>query len=259
MGLFADLKIIYHLTMKPVRGKDHKARLENFYAGQANNYDDFRKRMLKGRQELWEAIDEPEDAVWVDMGGGTGSNLEYFGDRVNKLKKAYVVDLSPSLLEVARERTAEKGWDHIEAVEADATTFRPTEGYADVVTFSYSLTMIPDWFAAIDNALAMLKPGGLIGVADFYAARKHPSDGLKRHGWMSRTFWPVWYAADNVYVSHDHIPYLHRHFDPVHFEEQRAKVPYIPFVRTPYYYFVGRKRENDATETPAITSTSNDS
>ena len=46
------------------------------------------------------------------------------------------------------------------AAAADATTFQPDAGKADVVTFSYSLTMIPDWFAAIDNALAMLRPAG---------------------------------------------------------------------------------------------------
>jgi hypothetical protein len=28
----------------------------------------------------------------------------------------------------------------------------------------------------------------------------------------------------------------------VHFEERRAKIPYIPFLRAPYYTFVGRKR-----------------
>jgi len=28
----------------------------------------------------------------------------------------------------------------------------------------------------------------------------------------------------------------------LHFEEHRAKVPYIPLTRVPYYLFVGRKR-----------------
>ena len=37
-------------------------------------------------------------------------------------------------------------------------------GTVDVVTFSYALTMIPDWRAAIRNAFRMLKPGGRIGV-----------------------------------------------------------------------------------------------
>ena len=243
MGLLADLRILYHLTLKPVRGKDHASRMESFYSGQAGAYDDFRERLLHGRQELLDAIDLPEDGVWVDMGGGTGSNLHLFGDRINRLSKAYVVDLSPSLLGVADQRIREQNWSHVETVEADATLFEPNEG-ADIVTFSYSLTMIPDWFAALENALSILKPGGMIGIVDFYVSRKYPADGLLRHAWFTRSFWPIWFAGDNVFPSSDHVPFLHRHFDPLHFEERRAKVPYIPFVRAPYYRFVGRKRMN---------------
>lgn len=242
MSLISDLRILYHLALKPVRGKDHAARMESFYAGQADAYDSFRRRLLQGRQELWNAIHLPPQAVWVDMGGGTGSNLEYFGPKLEQLGRVYVVDLSRSLLDVAKQRIQQQSWSNVETVEADATIFQPANGPADVVTFSYSLTMIPDWFAAIDNALSMLKPGGQIGVVDFYVSRKYPSDGLKRHGWLTRNFWPTWFAGDNVFPSSDHVPYLHRHFDPIHFEEHRARVPYLPLVRTPYYTFVGRKR-----------------
>jgi S-adenosylmethionine-diacylgycerolhomoserine-N-methlytransferase len=153
-----------------------------------------------------------------------------------------VLDLSPSLLEIARKRIASRGWTNVETVEADATTFQPASGPVDVVTFSYSLTMIPDWFAAIENALAILKPGGLIGVADFYISRKYPRDGLTRHGAFTRMFWPLYFSMDNVFPSPDHVPFLHRHFEPVKFEEHRSKVPYLPLLRTPYYLFVGRKR-----------------
>ena len=244
MGFFSDLKILYHLALKPVRGQDHAARMENFYAGQAEAYDDFRKRLLKGRQELWNAIPAPPGGVWLDMGGGTGANLDYFGDRLATLGKVYVLDLSHSLLEIAKKRIAERGWSNVETVEADATTFQPASGPVDVVTFSYSLTMIPDWFAALENALAMLKPGGLIGVVDFYVSRKYPPAGLKKHGWVTRTFWPTWFAFDNVFPCTDHVPFLHKHFDALVFEEHVAKVPYIPLLRTPYYLFVGRKRSH---------------
>ncbi len=241
MGLLSDLKVLFHLTLKPVRGRDHAARLESFYAGQAETYDDFRRRLLQGREELWRELPIPDDGVWVDLGGGTGGNLEFLADHIHRLKKVYVVDLSPSLLEVARRRVAERGWSNVEAVEADATLFHPAVGPADVVTFSYSLTMIPDWFAAIENALTMLKPGGHLGVVDFYVSRKYPPDGLARHRWLTRHFWPAWFGNDNVYLSPDHVPFLHRHFEPVHFSEHRAKVPYLPLVRTPYYRFIGRK------------------
>ncbi len=244
VGFLADLKILYHFLLKPIRGKTHAARMESFYGGQAEAYDEYRRRLLKGRQEMWQAIEVPQGGTWIDMGGATGSNLENFNDDIHKLKKIYVVDLAPSLLEVARKRFDERGWKNAEAVEADATTFRPPEAPVDVVTFSYSLTMIPDWFAAIENALSLLKPGGLIGVVDFYVSRKHPHDGLKQHRWLTRSFWPVWFAFDNVFPSSDHVPFLHRHFEPQLFEEHRARMPYLPFVRVPYYIFIGRKRKN---------------
>ena len=241
MSVLTDLKILYHLALKPIRGGDHAARMESFYAGQAAGYDDFRRRLLQGREKLWTSIDVPDGGVWVDMGGGTGSNLELFGPDIQKLRKVYCVDLSASLLEVVAKRVEQRGWKNVEAVEADATTFRTTEAPVDVITFSYSLTMIPDWFAAIENALALLCPGGLIGVVDFYVSRKYPAEGLRRHRWFTRSFWPVWFANDNVFPSADHVPFLRRHFEPVHFTENRAKVPYMPLLRVPYYTFVGRK------------------
>ncbi len=243
MGFLRDLRTLFHLTLKPVRGKDHAARLESFYGGQAGAYDDFRRRLLKGREELFEKLDVPDGTVWVDLGGGTGSNLELLGTRMAQLAKVYVVDLSPSLLGVAQQRAARNGWNHVEAVEADATTWRPPEEMADLVTFSYSLTMIPDWIGAIENGRAMLRDGGCLGAVDFYVSRKYPAEGLRRHGWLTRSFWPAWFSLDNVFPSPDHVPYLHRRFEPVHFAEHRGKMPYMPFARVPYYTFVGRKGE----------------
>lgn len=241
MAILSDLRVLYHLILKPVRGDNHADRMESFYSGQAEAYDDFRKRLLKGRQELYDQLTIPEGGVWVEMGGGTGSNLEYLGDRIHQLSKVYVVDLSESLLDVATRRAEERGWPNVEAVAADATTWQP-EGGADIVTFSYSLTMIPDWFGAIENTQRMLKPDGKVGVVDFYVSRKFPQENLKRHNWFTRNFWPMWFSNDNVFPSADHVPYLMRHFDTALFTEHRAKVPYIPFIRVPYYNFIGTSK-----------------
>ena len=51
--------------------------------------------------------------------------------------------------------------------------------------------------------------------------------------WFTRSFWPTWFGMDNVYPSPDHVPFLHRHFEPLRFDEEKAKVPYIPFARMP--------------------------
>ena len=245
MSILADAKILYHLALKPVRGKDHAARMESFYAGQAKGYDDFRRRLLRGRESLYGRIDAPQDGTWVELGGGTGANLSYLGDRIHALQKVYLVDLCDSLLEVAGTRIHEQGWKNVETVRADATRWQPPTGSVDVVTFSYALTMIPDWFKAVENARRMLKPGGILGVVDFYVSRKYPAENQTRHGWATRSFWPVWFACDGVFPSPDHIPYLQERFEPVHFSEHRARTPYLPFLRPPYYCFVGRRPENE--------------
>lgn len=78
---------------------------------------------------------------------------------------------------------------------ADATGSSRRGGpRVDVVTF-YSLTMIPAWFQALENALACLKPSrnSWRGV-DFYVTRKWPEPGLKRHGifWRYLSAHLVW-------------------------------------------------------------------
>ena len=52
--------------------------------------------------------------------------------------------------------------------------------------------------------------GGLIGTVDFYVARKHPAEGMAKHSWLQRTFWPTWFMMDDVRLNMDHVPYLLR-------------------------------------------------
>ena len=224
------------------RGRTHEERLENFYGGQAAGYDSFRKRLLHGREEMFASVPSTPGGVWVDLGAGTGENAENWGNRLGDFSRCYLVDLSTSLLKIADQRIQTRGWSNVETVHADATRFVPSQGSADVVTCSYSLTMIPDWFLAIDQALRILKPGGTIGVVDFFVARKWPADGLMKHGWSTRTGWQIWFANDNVFLSPDHIPYLRSQFETISLHQEIGSVPYLPIVRAPYYRFVGRKR-----------------
>ncbi|TWT58605.1 Demethylmenaquinone methyltransferase [Thalassoglobus neptunius] len=237
----SDAKTLWHLAVRRAKGKTHAERLENFYSGQAGDYDDFRRRMLHSRQEMIQSIPVPEGGVWVDLGAGTGENAEHIGEPISQLSKMYLIDLSESLLEQAQRRVDANGWTNVTPVCYDATQFVPEEGAADVVTFSYSLTMIPDWFRAIDHAWNLLRPGGVIGVVDFYVSRKHPEENFSKHGWGTRTFWQPWFASDNVFLSPDHLPYLKNKFETVSLSERRGKIPYLPFVRAPHYLFIGKK------------------
>ena len=97
-------------------------------------------------------------------------------------------------------------------------------------------------FKALDHAKKLLVPDGLLGVVDFYVARKHPATGRAAHSWLQRNFWPTWFANDNVHLSADHVPYLHNAFGKELCKELLADVPYIGMLmpKVPYYIFIGK-------------------
>lgn len=228
--MLADLPVLWRLVQGMPKSGSHQQRLEGFYAGQAAHYDRFRERLLQGRAETVAALADALPAsggTLVELGCGTGRNLAYLGARREQLWRAWGVDLSPSLLAQARQRA----WPEVQWIEADATTWRPPAP-VDAVLCSYSLTMIPDWFAAVDNALAMLRPGGVFAVVDFC---------VPRDGRLARTFWPWWFGHDGVHPNADLVPYLRHKLPGAEITVSQAKVPYLPGLRVPYFRCIGWK------------------
>jgi S-adenosylmethionine-diacylgycerolhomoserine-N-methlytransferase len=238
--LFDDAAILIQLMRGQSRTGTHAERLQDFYAPQAARYDTFRDRLLHGRRELIELLDPmPGDRV-IELGGGTGANLDFFGHkRLRQLDRFELVDICPAMLAVAQRRGAQLANVHI--IRADAADYQPQEP-VDIVYFSYAVTMIPDWEKAIENAIAMLRPGGKLGVVDFYVSSADPPPGLARHGALSRWFWPRWFAHDGVRLSSAHLATLLKRLDVVTLLERTAAVPYLPGLWVPFYVFTGRKR-----------------
>jgi len=245
----SDLRVLGAIFNASISGETQQDRLEAFYEKQADVYDLYRHRMLHGRLGMVRAMPAPRGGTWVDLGGGTGSNLQFFGANLNHWGKVVVLDLCPSLLEQARKRVEENGWtEFVDVVLGDATDGSveglPAPGTVDVVTFSYALTMIPDWRAAIKNAWSMLKVGGSIAVADFTV---HESQ------WPGMG--PLWkwiFAHDTVYLSEEHMPALESVFDTTHKEVGYGGFPFVPpLLKACYYEYVGVKRSEEWPGLPA--------
>jgi len=236
--LRGDLGVLLRLLRGMPRGATHAQSLDAFYGAQSGNYDAFRERLLRGRAELVASLPLPPQARIVELGGGTGRNVEFLGERLADVASYTVVDLCEPLLARARERAF--AIPPLRAVHGDATRWRP-ETKVDAVILSYALTMIPDWRAAIANAIAMLKPGGVLGVVDFYVSPRRADVGMTQHGVFTRLFWPRWFAHDGVHPDAAHLPALRAALPRHECVEARAPVPYLPLARVPYYRFVGRK------------------
>lgn len=236
--IWQDLKVLRHLLFSRPSGATHAQRIENFYAGQAELYDGFRERLLSGRERLVKlSIPEGFEGTWLDVGAGTGSNLEYALPCFGKRARLVMVDICASLLKVAKERVKRHGLGNVQICQADAATFWQPDLKADIVTFSYSLTMMPDWHATLNNVLGLMSGAGRIAVVDFGFA------GQSELSWLSRLeqfFWKSWFSYDGVKLNTDHLDYLRSISRPIVQEQWRAKLPYLPFLKAPSYLYLGQ-------------------
>ena len=229
----------------------HERDMEAFYKFQKEGYDGFRENFLHARMDLIQSmpIRRKGGMVWVDVGGGTARNLEFLPVEILRkyFKAIYVVDVSPSLLEVAQKRVAAAGLTGlVHLVEHDFTApsiFQALpflEGKVDMLTFSYSLSMIPDKTAALVNALRFLQPNGhgVLGLADFFLASNEEAGlpfilaTLRR---MEATFQRKWFEQDRVHlISPAILKRLDKATRCVWDERFRGGVPLLPVLR-PYH------------------------
>ncbi|EKM51071.1 uncharacterized protein PHACADRAFT_165696 [Phanerochaete carnosa HHB-10118-sp] len=247
---------------------DQRQRLDSFYAGQADVYDATRHRLLRGRQTLLRLCaahirhmkkeNPTKPLVWVDIGGGTGFNIEemdsYFP--IKDFDSVYLIDLCEPLLDVARRRFAARGWKNVQVLCQDATFFSLPEwdnnlvsarGAVSVFTLSYSLSMIPSYFALLDRIDELLDPAGLLGVADFYTSsrastpleRAIGNGNERRTGFFSRWFWQIWFDLDHVSLSSARREYLEYRFG-TSYNGRNHMIPWL--VQIPYYVFLGCSR-----------------
>ena len=181
------------------------------------------------------------EMVWVDIGGGTGYNIEAmqaYLDVPNFFSKIYLVDLSPSLLRIARRRFLRLGWE-VEIICQDARNFQlpKTKSWAgeiasskaDLITLSYSLSMIPDYYCVVDSLPSLLATSGIIGVVDFYvqsiveiSGRNYTGGSFNRHvTWLSRVFWRAWFDIDRVGLEGARRDYLEYRFGTLKSVDER--------------------------------------
>jgi S-adenosylmethionine-diacylgycerolhomoserine-N-methlytransferase len=149
------------------KGSTHRQTMTNFYRTQSRVYDATRWIFLYGRQRLVEQLDiQPGEHV-LEIGCGTGSNFDAIENRLGNGGELIGIDCSRPMLRKAEERVRRNGWTNVRLLDLEYGKETITRGRADVVLFSYSLSMIPDWQMALACAHSELWPGGRIGVLDF--------------------------------------------------------------------------------------------
>ena len=147
------------------------------WAKQASWYDKsigfFERRMLGTSHRPWACSRASGDVLEVAV--GTGLNLPHYpaGTTVTGL------DLSPEMLEIARQRLGEIGRD-VTLKEGDAHALPFADGSFDTVVCTYALCNIPDPNRALSEMKRVLRPGGKLILVDHIASTSKMVLGIQK-------------------------------------------------------------------------------
>ncbi|MBG1232615.1 class I SAM-dependent methyltransferase [Aestuariivirga litoralis] len=169
----------------------HAESMDRIYGVQRHFYDATRAYYLLGRDRMLDQLDLAPGETALEIGCGTGRNLIGAARRYPQAK-FFGFDISSEMLRSAERSTA--GANNITLALGDATQFNATTMFGqaqfDRLYFSYTLSMIPDWQAALTQAFAAVKPGGALHVVDF-------GDCAHLPGWFKRGLYS-WLAQFHV-------------------------------------------------------------
>lgn len=164
--------------------------MDRLYRHQRHIYDLTRKYYLPGRDRLIDRLAPPPGGRVLEVGCGTARNLVRAA-RAWPEAHFFGIDISAEMLVSARQSVRRSGLGkRIELACADATHFDPAVLFGvpcfSRIIFSYSLSMIPRWQGALDEALAWLAPDGELHIVDFGGQERLPGwfrAGLRR--WLA--------------------------------------------------------------------------
>lgn len=127
------------------------SQIETFYGRWAGVYDIVATTLVPTAWRA-QAVDachlSPGDTV-VELGCGTGANLPLLRDRVGPSGRVVGVDLTPSMLEQARQRVERAGWDNVTLLRGDAS--RPPVTTANAVLGSFVVGLLSDPAGAVET------------------------------------------------------------------------------------------------------------
>ncbi|HKL28902.1 MAG TPA: class I SAM-dependent methyltransferase [Natrialbaceae archaeon] len=158
------------------------------------------------REAVAQVTLEPGDTV-LDLGCGPGVNFEMLRDAVGADGEIVGVDLSRKMLDRARDRVVDHGWNNVTLVQADATRPIVKDERFDGAVATTAVSATPSVRSTIENVHHALRPGSRFGL---YEIRLVPAGPGRVLNPLVRTFYRRfgnWNADEDVFEE------LRRSFD----------------------------------------------
>jgi arsenite methyltransferase len=116
----------------------------------------------------------------VDIGSGAGIDSLIAAKIVGPGGQVIGVDMTPTMLEMARKSARESGAGNVEFREGLAESLPVPDGWADVVISNGVLNLLPDKLAALQEMARVLKPTGRLQIGDILVRAAVPADAKQQ-------------------------------------------------------------------------------
>jgi demethylmenaquinone methyltransferase/2-methoxy-6-polyprenyl-1,4-benzoquinol methylase len=153
--------------------EEKPALVRGVFESVAGRYDLMNDLMSGGIHRLWKRemvdwLNPRPGSIVLDVAGGTGDIALRLLRRLGERGRVIVVDATPAMLEVGRDRMIDRGiLAGIEWVAGDAERLPVADGSLDAYTIAFGLRNVTHMDLALAEARRVLRPGGRFLCLEF--------------------------------------------------------------------------------------------
>jgi arsenite methyltransferase len=116
----------------------------------------------------------------VDVGCGTGIDSLIAAKKLGPEGRVIGVDMTPSMLQKARQAAEEADLKNVEFREGYAEALPVEDSWADVVISNGVLNLMPDKAAALEEMSRVLQPDGRLRIGDILVQKAVPESAKRK-------------------------------------------------------------------------------